>query len=234
MHGPRVNAADIAEIGIFEGLPPEALETCAASAVLRVLVRGQAAFAQGEPCTRFHAVRAGGVRISQSGREGGLALIRFVGPGEPFGSLGMFGDGFYPAEATAVEASIEVSWSRAHFRGLIERYPVVAISLVALAARRMSALQERLREVTTLPVEQRIAHALLRLSRENGRPVAAGCVEIGWPLIRKDVADISGTALYSASRVMARWERENLIQSTRKRITIRSVTELTRIADSSV
>jgi CRP-like cAMP-binding protein len=232
MQAVRVRAEDVAAIGIFEGLGREALEDCARHAVRRALPRRLLVFAQGEPCARFQALLSGGIRISQGGAEGGQALIRFVGPGEPFGSFGMFVDGCYPAEANAVAASVELSWSKAQFHQLVERHPSVAMNLVTLAARRLAELQERLREITTLPAEQRIANALLRLSRDNGRCLSDGRVEIAWPLTRKDVADISATALHTASRVMARWERGGIIQSDRKRVTIESVAELTRIVES--
>lgn len=229
----RVTAADVAAIGIFANLAPEVLEECAGLAMRRSLPVRQTVFSQGEPCIRFHALLSGAIRIAQAGRDGGLALLRFVGPGEPFGSLGMFVDGCYPAEATAVEASVELSWSQTHFRQLAARHSGIAINLVGLAARRLAEIQERLRETMTLPAEQRIAHALLRLSRVHAHELSDGRLEITWSMKRKDVAAISATSLYTVSRVMTRWEREGIIASAGKRITINSVARLDRIAESA-
>ena len=220
------SAAEVAAIGVFQGLAPEALSDCATLAVRRALPARRIVFSQGEPSVRFQALVAGRIRIAQTGRDGGLALIRLIGPGEPFGSFGMFVDGYYPAEATTVSPSIELSWSNADFLRLLERYPAMAINVVALAARRLAELQERLREIITLPAEHRIAKALLRLSRAHGRESAEGWLQITWPLTRKDIAALSATSLYTASRVLTRWERDGIITSTGKQI---SITSLARI-----
>lgn len=228
----RASADDVAGIGIFAGLDVAALHECADPATRRTLPNGRSIFNQGDPCVRFQALLAGCIRISQTGPEGGLALLRFVGAGEPYGSFGLFVDGTYPGEAVTVTPAIELSWSRAHFRELIERYPAIAINLVELAARRLAELQERLRELTTLPAEQRIARALLRLVHTHGCPRADGRIEVPWPLRRKDVATMSATALYTVSRVMTRWERAGVLASDQKRVSIGSPAALKQIGSA--
>lgn len=225
----HASAAEVAAIGVFEGLSPEALEDCAAHAVRRVLPTRRTVFRQGERCERFQALLSGCIRISQSGRDGGLALMRFVGPGEPFGFFGMLVDGCYPAEASTLATSIELSWSKGDFHQLIGRHASVVVGLTTLAARRLADLQERLREITTLRAEERIANALVRLARAQGRQLADGGLEIAWPVTRKDVAALSATSLYTASRVLSRWERDGLIRSAAKQVTINSVSNLRHI-----
>lgn len=227
------SASEVAAIGVFQGLTPDALTDCAALAVRRTLPARRIVFSQGEPSTRFQALVSGGIRIAQTGRDGGLALIRLIGPGEPFGSFGMFVDGCYPAEATTITPAVELSWSKAAFLQLLERHPLAAINVIALSAQRLGELQERLREITTMPAEHRIANALLRLSRTHGRPSADGRLEIAWPLTRKDVAALSATSLYTTSRVMTRWERAGIISSVGKRISITAAASLTQIGEST-
>ena len=220
MVSAAVSAGELATIGIFEGLSPEAMADCATLATRRTLPARRIVFGQGEPSARFQVLVSGRIRICQTGRDGGLALMRMIGPGEPFGSFGMFVDGCYPAEATTSAPSVELSWSKADFLHLLERYPAVAIKVIALCARRLAEVQERLREVTTMPAEHRIANALLRLSRAHGRESPDGRVEIAWPLTRKDIAALSATSLYTASRVLTRWERAAIVASGGKRISI--------------
>lgn len=228
-----VSVADVAAIGVFQGLTPEALSDCAGLAVRRALPARRIVFSQGEPSVRFQALASGRIRIAQTGRDGGLALIRLIGPSEPFGSFGMFVDGCYPAEATTIESSIELSWSKADFRQLLERHSALAVNVIALAARRVAELQERVREITTLPADHRIANALLRLSRTYGREYADGRLEIAWPLTRKDIAALSATSLYTASRMMTRWERAGIVTSAGKRISINSISRLESMLESA-
>jgi CRP-like cAMP-binding protein len=227
-----VTTDEVGMIEAFAGLASDALEECAALAVRRELRTGRLIFTQGEPCTRFQALISGRVRISQAGRDGGQVLLRFIGPGELFGWFGMFAERAYPAEAVVVAPSLEVSWSDLQIHQLMERYPPIATNLLAVAARRLAVLQERLREVTTQPAEQRIANALLRLVR-GIHPAEDGPVVLAWPLTRKDMAALSATTLYTASRVMARWERNGIIHSQGRRLTVNTIGELVRIADGS-
>ena len=56
-------------------------------------------FSQGDDGVRAHAVIEGGVRIAQSGSDGAQVIVRFIGPGEMFGTVALFTDGRYPADA---------------------------------------------------------------------------------------------------------------------------------------
>lgn len=224
-------ADDVEQIGVFRGLPQSSLEDCAARAVTRSLAKGEAIFHQGDKPVRLHALASGWVRIMQAGADGELSVIRFVGPGELFGAFAIFTGGGYPADAHAAAESIELSWSEAHLRELLERYPSIAVNLLTVAARRLGELQERVREISTQPAEQRIANALLRLARKGGEQHADGHVDILSPLVRKDIAAVSRTTLHTASRVMSAWERAGIVVSRRGLISINLLTKLQRIAD---
>ena len=223
--------ADVAAIEVFRDLPEDTLRACAALAVRRSLPPRQAVFGQGEPCTRFQALLSGWLRVSQAGREGEQVLIRFIGPGEIFGAFALFGDRTYPAEAVSLTEAVELSWSDLHIRQLMASHPQLGINMVSLAAHRLSELQERLREISTQPAEQRIANALLRLSGKASQPLPDGSVEIAWPLTRRDVAGLSATTLYTASRILADWQRRGLVTSTRAHIALRAPRELERIGE---
>jgi CRP-like cAMP-binding protein len=70
----------------------------------------------------------------------------------------------------------------------------------------------------------------LRLIGQAGHKTTDGtAIEI--PLRRKDVADISGTTLHSASRILTAWEKAGLLVSRNQRLTIRKPSEIQRIAD---
>lgn len=228
------NLQDVGSITVLAGLDPAALQDCASLALQRTLAPGRHVFSQGEPGARFHAVVSGCVRVSQSGADGTHALLRFVGAGEPFGSFGIFVDGCYPAEAIAVVQSVELSWSEAQFRSLMDRYPAIAVNLLQVAGRRLRELQDRLREMATQTAEQRIASALLRLAAKDGLlKASARTAEIVWPLSRRDVAAVSGTTIYTSSRIMADWQRRGIVDSAQKRIRVLSVDELAAIAEGA-
>lgn len=224
--------AQIAGTELFAGLSGSALDEVAARARVRVLPRGAMLFAQGAPAERCHALLSGRVRIAQSGEEGGQLIVRFVGPGEMFGTVALFTDKRYPAEATAVVDSIEISWTEEALLQLLQRYPRIGLNLVKIVGARLREVQERLRELATQRVEQRIAHALLRLANCDGS-AAEKTGAIDYPLTRQDVAAMCGATLHTASRVIKAWERAGYVASDRKGVRILDAAEIRRIAGGS-
>ena len=61
----------------------------------------------------------------------------------------------------------------------------------------------RVRELTTARVGQRLAQTLLRLTRQCGQATAGG-VLITQPLTRQELADLTGTTLYTVSRTLTK------------------------------
>jgi CRP-like cAMP-binding protein len=90
--------------------------------------------------------------------------------------------------------------------------------------------QDRVRELSTERVERRIARALIRLVRQAGKKVQEG-VLIDLPLSRQDLAEMSGTTLFTVSRTLSQWESKGLIQSGRERVVVRNPHGLVSIAE---
>lgn len=219
----------LAELELFRGLPPTILAEAAGSARVRNLARGIKVFDQGQPVERAHALLAGAVRISQTGSDGEQVVIRFIGPGEIFGSVAIYTGRRYPADAIAMTDCLEASWSQKELVNLMERHARIAINMVTIVGGRLAELQDRVRELATQRAEQRIANTLLRLAR-RGRQATEGGIQIAFPLRRKDIADISGTTLHTASRILTQWGKNGLVVSDHQQLTVCSVAELERMA----
>jgi len=222
----------LASLELFLGLSPQAFGEVMASARVRRLSKETRIFDQGDPSVRAHALIEGSVRISQSGSDGAQVVMRFIGPGEMFGTVALFTDGRYPAEAVTLAESLEVSWSEADLFELMGHHPQIAMNVIRIIGKRLQEVQERVRELSTQRVEQRVAHAVLRLASQSGHSTIDGTA-IEFPLRRKDVADISGTTLHTASRILTAWEKAGLLVSHNRRLTIRKPSEILRIAENS-
>lgn len=225
----RLAGAQISGMELFLGLSASALDEVAARGRVQARPKGTTLFAQGARAERCHALLAGRVRIAQSGEEGGQLIVRFVGPGEMFGTVALFTDRRYPAEATTVINSIEISWTEEALLELLHRHPEIALNLVRIVGVRLREAQERLRELATQRVEQRIAHALLRLAGEDGS-AAEQTGTIDYPLKRQDIAEMCGATLHTASRLLRAWERAGYISSDRRHIRILDIRSIRRIA----
>src|SRR3984957_19958683 len=220
----------LAAMELFRGLPPSALTGGAACARVRPLPKDLRIFSEGDDGVRAHAVIEGGVRIAQSGSDGAQVVIRFIGSGEMFGTVALFTDGRYPADAVTLVETLEASWSEAELLELMDRHPQIAINVIRIIGKRLHEVQDRVRELATQRAERRVAHAVLRLARQAGHTTMDGTA-IEFPLRRKDVADIAGTTLHTASRILTAWEKAGFLATHNQHLTIRQPSEILRIAE---
>ncbi len=228
----RFRPQSLAAMELFRGLPSDALESAAACARVRRLPKDMCIFNQGDDSVRAHAIIEGGVRIAQSGSDGAQVVIRFIGPGEMFGTVALFTDGRYPADAITLADTLEASWSENQLLDLIDRHPQIAVNVIRIIGKRLQEVQDRVRELATQRAERRVAHAILRLARQAGHDTADGRA-IEFPLRRKDLADIVGTTLHTASRILTGWEKAGLLTSHNQHLTIRNTSEILRIAEDA-
>lgn len=221
----------LAALQLLKGLPPDALADVRAAARIRRVPRNARLFNQGDGPVRAHALIDGYIRISQSGSDGAQVVMRFIRPGDLFGSVALFTDGRYPADADALTDLTEVSWSETDLAQLMDRHHRIATNFIGIIGRRLEEVQNRVRELATQRVEQRIAHTMLRLVRHGGHPTADG-ITIAFPLRRKDIADICGTTLHSASRTITRWEKAGWLTTRDQRVTVCNLSEIELVAEA--
>ncbi|MGM0562146.1 MAG: Crp/Fnr family transcriptional regulator [Pseudomonadota bacterium] len=216
---------------LFRGLSRQALEDIWTQGFRKQLPTGAALFLQDDSVTAIYVLIAGRLRVTQTTAEGAQVILRYLGPGELAGYTALSGGDSYPGSVTAVEDCHLLGWSRQGILDLMSRHAQVALNSVTVLGRRYQETQLRLRELSTEKVERRIAHTLLRLSVQAGRRTAEG-IEIAFPLSRQDLAEMAGTTLHTASRILSTWEKQGLVLSGRRRIMVRQPDHLSTIAES--
>lgn len=229
-HHGDVSLEALARCPVFQGLTPEDLRHIRAAAQSKKLRRGEMLFAQGEPATHAYVVEVGRMRLVQVHPDGRAVVHRILTPGEFFGGVAVLGEAQYPVSAEALEESGVLGWSGEALQRLLLRCPRVALNLLRLQARRIEELQERVQELISERVERRVARAVLRLARQTGRRVEEGIL-IDLPLSREDLAGLTGTTLYTASRILSRWEQQGIVSAGRQRLVIRKPHALVEIAE---
>lgn len=223
-------AKRLAHVPLFQGL--------AADVLSRIVTRGQSKqvdasrffFTEGDPADEMFVLTSGRVKLTQLTPEGHQVVLRIISAGDAFGGVGAFGDPLYPVSAEAIEASAALGWTSVTMRAILEEHPAMALNALHFVAGRLHDLQRRYRQLMTERVERRIARALLRLVREAGRRVDAG-VAIDFPISRQDVAEMTGTTLYTVSRLLSAWESRGIVQSQRQHIVLTKPHALVAIAE---
>ncbi|MBY0333215.1 MAG: Crp/Fnr family transcriptional regulator [Acetobacteraceae bacterium] len=238
---PKLDPASLAASPLFAGLSTAAVEEAADLGRVRRVPRDHVLFEQGAPADALHLVLAGRLRVARGTDAGERQVLRFVGPGLPAGVLALLGaDQHYPATASAAGGdAVVLSWEGAALRRLAERHPALLANAMRALSGRAQEAHERLAEMAAEPVERRLARALLRLVRDaaDGAGGAAAAAPTAAPIrlavSRQELADMAGTTLATASRVLSRWRRAGVLGGApgRVRVEVREPATLARLAE---
>jgi CRP-like cAMP-binding protein len=85
---------------------------------------------------------------------------------------------------------------------LMLEYAPLAVNMLQAVIDRIDELQTRYLELCAEQVEQRVARALLRIMKQSGRKTRDGIL-IDFRLSRQELADYTGTTMYTVSRTSA-------------------------------
>lgn len=226
-----LDAHALTDADMFASLDHDAREVVTRSGMVRALAPGRIVFGQGDPGVTCHTLLDGRVKIVQARADGALSVIRFIGPGETYGTVAALMGRPFPADAVAVVESLEIYWPVTVMRDLMTRYPAIAMGSAATAGQRLFELQERVSDLSSERVERRIARILLRLAGHAGRKTSSG-LEIDFPVTRQELAEMAGSTLHTVSRTLAAWDEAGLIGGGRRRIVICDLDRLTTLAGS--
>lgn len=180
---------------------------------------GTAVFREGAPAERFLMLLDGFIRVVRTTREGEQVIALHIPPGQLFGIAPAMGRDIYPATAVAAVDSLTLGWPVRLWTEFTTKYDGFATETYRTIGIRLGEFQTRVTELATQAVEQRVASALLRMANQSGRRTEAG-IEIGFPVTRADIAEMTGTTLHTVSRLLSAWEREGIVASGRRRVTV--------------
>ncbi|MBB4198017.1 CRP-like cAMP-binding protein [Rhodoblastus sphagnicola] len=228
---PQIDRSLIADAPAFAGLDAAALDDVLSHALPCRLPKGEAAFRQGEPAEKFFLLLHGRLRVTRLNAQGQQILVRFVNPDDLFGVAMAIQSPVYPGTAEAAVDSLALAWPNSAWAGMIARHPTLAVNTMRALGARLQDSQQRILDLSTQKVEQRIAGAVLRLARQAGRPSEAG-VKIDFPLSRQDLAEMTASTLYTVSRTLSAWEAFGLVEAGRQSLTVRDAPGLQAIADA--
>ncbi len=180
---------------------------------------GVAVFSEGLPVERFFLLLDGHIRVVRTTPGGDQIIALHIAPGQLFGIGAAIGRATYPATAMTADDCVVLAWPNRLWQVFVDSYPGFATETYKTVGERVAEMNNRIMEMATQAVEQRIANAILRLVTQTGRKVDAG-IEIGMPITRQNLSDMTGTTLHTVSRLLSGWERDGIVLSERRKITV--------------
>ena len=225
-----IEPAKLRQVSVFQNATDDDLKLIAQHAIERSIEEGEFFFFQGDAAIYFYILTSGRAKLMQTSTAGQQVNLRTITEWQMFGALGAVRDNAtYPATAQALEHSTALAVQSDYLRELMQTRPYLSIDLMKLMTTYIQEMQERYRELATEKVERRIAHALLRLTSQMGTKAPGGGIELTFT--RQELAEMSGTTLYTVSRVLSEWEKLGFVEAGRERVSIRKPHELVRISE---
>ncbi len=168
MPPPKIKTqAFLANLPLFKELAPGEIDRIATGTTELHVPRGEILFNKGDPCTGFHLVIYGQVKLSFVTQQGSEKVVEIVGPGVSFGEALMFMEKPYVVMAQALADSMVLHVSKeAVFEGL-EHDPGFAKRMLAGLSRRLHGLIGDVESYSLQSGTQRVIGYLLRQDEDQ-------------------------------------------------------------------
>lgn len=192
-------------------LTPADCDALAAYAARASWPAGFAIYQRGAIADGVFVVVRGRIVLRSRVRAGRGFVPWIATPGETFGSEGLAPNNHYVTDARADEESETLFLSSAKYRAFVREQPQFALTLFGQLMAERSALLDKLRELTTLSVEQRLITTLVRMSSDGAFSDADGRLVLGSARYRL-LCELVGATRESVSLVLARLTGEGLVE----------------------
>lgn len=213
---------------LFSGLAPADYTRISAAGREKELARGQMLYVEGDPIKQVLLIHSGLAKCTKLGQNGTEVILRYCVPGDVLGILGLFSTKRHCTTGQAFRSCRATVWDGQTFKALVEAHPILHCNMVGVLNSYMLELEDRFREVATERVGPRVARQLVRLLKQLGRPVN-GAIEVS--LSREDLAQMTGTTLFTVSRLLSSWQARGLVIPRREAVTICDVGSLREISE---
>ena len=172
-------------------------------------------------------LQTGSVKLTQLSSAGAEVILWMNGKGDAVGvNSGEFACGSHTCSARALETCKALTWEYSRLHALLVEYPRIRANINQILSDRLRELEERFREIATEKVAKRLALTLLRLLKNVGKQHQAG---IQVSLSREELAQMTGTTLFTISRILSRWSDEGFILPRREAVIVCDPSRLEQI-----
>jgi len=201
-------------------------EALAAYAAKAVWPAGFTIYQRGATADGVFVVLRGRIVLRSRVKAGRGFVPGLAGPGETFGGEGLAPGACYATDARAEEESETLHLSGTRFRAFAREQPQHALAVVGQVMHEHALLLEKLRELATLSVEQRLVATLTRLAQHHGFADPGGRVSLDASQYRL-LCEMVGATRESVSIVVNRLIADGLAERQGAGFVIASLPELT-------
>ncbi|MBN2653732.1 MAG: Crp/Fnr family transcriptional regulator [Nitrospirae bacterium] len=216
---------NLSQIPIFSSLSGIELDGVKPFCDIELFRKKELIFAEGTEPDWFYVCLSGKVKITKTSHEGKEIIIEVISPMDFFGGFAVIKGFPYPASAYAMEDASILKIARDKLDLMIGRYPQIMHAIMSNLGMRVRDFHTNLKSIALDKVESRIASILCKLAEKSGVDEGAGTT-IDMRLTKQDIAEMAGTTVETAIRVMSQFKKAGILREQDGRTTIMDMARL--------
>jgi len=223
-------AQSLKDFHLFEDLSESELKQAVQYMQEKSFKKGEYLFFEEEAEPGIYILLEGLIKLLKETHDAKVVIVRLVYPGDIFGWI-EWGKkkpkNTYTAKAITDSKTLYIS--NKDFINLAIKHPAIAIKMTCEATSTLLQTYETLKNIAGGKVEERIAKVLLEIADRIGKK-QDGTIIIDAPFTRNDIAEMTGTTVETAIRVLSKWKKMGIINTERGLIEILKPRELERLS----
>ncbi len=214
----------------FEGLPEDSLEEIISHIVSRNHPANQVILLENDWGGSVYFIIDGWVKIRTYNKDGKEVTLNILGTGEVFGEMAAMDEVPRSTDVITLTPTRICSIPSGDFLQILQVEPQAGIRLSQLMARRLRQVNRRLR-VREADSVSRVADVLIFLAEGQGKPTHQGIDIPNLP--HRELSSLSGLARETVTRVLAKLEKQELIQREHHTLHIPDLVALEEVLSSA-
>ncbi len=214
-------------VRLLEGVPASALEQLARQCRWRRFPAGQRVISREAPDQDVYLIVSGRVRVTSYSAAGRQVTFRDIPAGDWFGDFAAIDGLSRSADVVALDDALVASMGPAVFRDLLHEQPVVRDRMLRRLVTSVRELTERVFDLSTLGVQNRVHAEVLRLARQAG--VKANVARIDPAPKHSEIASQVSTYREQVTRELSAMAKQGLVERAGRALVIPDVARLEKI-----
>jgi CRP-like cAMP-binding protein len=218
----------LASAGLFGGLAPAEIARFAHGARETSVAKGDILFHRGDPCTGFHLILSGQIKLAFISAEGNEKVVEILSRGQSFGEAVMFMDKPYVVMAQALTDSVLLHIAKQVVFDEMARDPLFCRKIIAGLSRRLHQLMNDVESYSLRSGRDRIIGYLLREEGlgSDDDDLTTGPVSIRLPTSKGIIASRLNLTQEHFSRILHELIEAGLIQVQGRTIHVHDIARL--------
>ncbi len=193
-----------------------------------IIKKGESIFEEGDIVNGVYCVKTGACKLSKLSANGKDQIIKLVKTGELLGQRSMISDEAANLSAVALE-DMEVCFiPKSEVLNMFDSNNQFSLNMMKTICGDLKEADEHMISISQKTVKERLAETLVYLEETFGKN-EDGSLHI--QLSREELAGMIGTATESCIRLLSDFNKNGLIELIGKKIVIKDLAKLKRIAD---